>query len=282
MTAGAELRAWRIANGYPSARALADALGLHPSIVQMWENNQRPVPAQRRARLAELLPLTVPPSFKQRRIAPRPWLAAEVDRLRELAGKYLLPEVTAILNAEFPDARPRTEDAVRSACYHRQIDPVVAGMLSVQDVAALFHAHDEMVPRRWVAPGLLVAHRYANRQMHKLWIDPADLRRFIEQCSWAYDWQKMPPSHWRSLAEVVARRDCWRTRQELAAYLGASGEHDAWWWRRNCDWIPHQRRYHNCHSTGQVLIRAADFPAIKEGLRQRKVILKVCPRRRAA
>ena len=194
------------------------------------------------------------------------WDSSEIDRLRDMAGRKTILEIVTALNQEFKGLRPpRNYNAVVIAARRHGIDLVLTNALSIRQIERILHADHRMI-RRWIDEGLLVARQFRAETRGSAWaIEREDLRRFIEQHSYAYDWTVMPAGRWRTLAETAARRMRWRTRDELMAYLGYMSKR---FWKDHHTWIPHRRRWHNSAPSGSVLIRADDFAMIAAEIRR--------------
>src|SRR5262249_2281742 len=79
------------------------------------------------------------------------------------------------------------------------------------------------VTASWIAQGWLEATQLHAGQPGSSWlITDAQLEAFIRTSPHVYDWQRMRPGRWRSLAELVWRRDPLFTVQEAAPLLGIS------------------------------------------------------------
>jgi hypothetical protein len=194
------------------------------------------------------------------------WDCSEIDRLRDMAGRKTILEIVAALNREFEGWRPpRNYNAVVIAARRHRIDLVLTTALSIRQLERVLHADHRMI-RRWIDDGLLVARQFRAETRGSAWaIEPEDLRRFIEEHSYAYDWTVMPAGRWRTLAETVARRMRWRTLDELMAYLGYTSKR---FWKDHHAWIPHRRRWHNGAPSGSVLIRADEFAMVAAEIRR--------------
>jgi hypothetical protein len=194
------------------------------------------------------------------------WDSSEIDRLRDMAGRKTILEIVAALNQEFEGLRPpRNYNAVVIAARRYGIDLVLSSALSIRQVERILHADHRMI-RTWIDAGLLVGRQFRAHTRGSAWaIEPEDLRRFIEEHSYAYDWTVMPAAQWRTLAETVARRMHWRTLHELMTYLGYTSKR---FWKDHHAWIPHRRRWHNSAPSGSVLIRADDFAMIAAEIRR--------------
>ena len=196
----------------------------------------------------------------------RRWDSSEIDRLRDMAGRNTISEIVVALNREFEGLRaPRNHNAVVIAAQRHGIDLVLTSALSIRQLEHILHADHRMI-RKWIDAGLLVGRQFRQHTRGSAWaIEPEDLRRFIEEHSYAYDWTVMPAGHWHGLAETVARRMRWRTLGELMAYLGYGSKR---FWKDHHGWIPHRRRWHNSAPSGSVVIRADDFAMIAAELRR--------------
>ena len=196
----------------------------------------------------------------------RRWDSSEIDRLRDMAGRKTISEIVLALNREFEGLRaPRNHNAVVIAAQRRGIDLVLTSALSIRQLERILHADHRMI-RTWIDAGLLVGRQFRAHTRGSGWaVEPEDLRRFIEEHSYAYDWTVMPAGHWHALAETVARRMRWRTLGDLMAYLGYGSKR---FWKDHHAWIPHRRRWHNSAPSGSVVIRADDFAMIAAELRR--------------
>ena len=195
------------------------------------------------------------------------WDSWELEQLRAMAGRMTIREIVAALNREFAGLRPpRNENGVVIAGRRHGVDLVLRTALSLREVERILHADHRMI-RKWIDQGLLTGRQFHPGLCGSGWaVEPEDLRRFLEEHSYAYDWTVMPRSPWRTLAETVALRTRWRTRSDLAAYLGYAS---LTFWKNHHAWIPHKRRWHNsAPNQGSALIRADDFPAIEAAIRR--------------
>ena len=184
-----------------------------------------------------------------------------------MAGQKTIPEIVPTLNQEFEGLRPpRSYNAVVIISRRYGIDLVLTRAFSMRQLEHILHADHRMI-RAWIDTGMLVARQSRAGVRGSSWaVEPEDLRRFIEDHSYAYDWTVMPAGQWRTLAETVARTMRWRTLGELMAYLGYASKT---FWKDHHTWIPHRRRWHNsAPNQGSVFIRANDFAMIAEELRR--------------
>jgi hypothetical protein len=183
-----------------------------------------------------------------------------------MAGRKTVSEIVVALNREFEGLRAtRNHNAVVIAAQRHGIDLVLTSALSIRQLEHILHADHRMI-RKWIDDGLLAGRQFRAHTRGSGWaVEPEDLRRFIEEHSYAYDWTVMPAGHWRTAAETVARRMHWQTLDQLMAYLGYTSKR---FWKDHHTWIPHRRRWHNSAPSGSVLIRAHDFVVIAAEIRR--------------
>ena len=133
------------------------------------------------------------------------WDSSEIDRLRDMAGRKTILEIVAALNEEFDGLRPpRNHNAVVIAARRHRIDLVLTSALSIRQVERILHADHRMI-RAWIDAGLLVGRQFRADTPGSAWaIEPEDVRRFIEEHSYAYDWTVMPAGPLARQCEMVS------------------------------------------------------------------------------
>lgn len=229
-----------------SQRGLALALGLHPSVLRLWESGERPVPGRRLWPLAAALGCSVldlleggcdgphvsradqdgwsdEAARRPRTVVPppcEPWTPREDDRLRALAGTMPVREVAERLDADLGAARTPAE--VRGRAGELSVSLAPRG-LRLREVAALFGVADETIVAHWIAAGLLSAANWEEEDAPPFrWVRDADLEAFVRQHPWAYKPRSMRPGHrLTQLAEVCHRRATWVPLAEAAGWLRA-------------------------------------------------------------
>ena len=145
------------------------------------------------------------------------WTDEENDYLRRHVGTCPFREVVAGMVAE--TGIERTVEAadvqVRALGLSRWVR-----CWQREHLRRLFRVAHSTV-EAWIAEGLLAASRWRGRGGYpQWWIEDADLRRFITNDPWAYDWRRMKPGPMRSLAEVAAKANPYFTLQEVARLTG--------------------------------------------------------------
>lgn len=196
------------------------------------------------------------------------WDAMQDARLVALAGTIPPREIVDTMSAEF--GIPRTLASIRIRAKRLGVSVAEPG-LSMRQMERLFN-QDHRVIETWVAQGLLPGRRRPPMGPYPGWsFMLPDVERFIREESWAYDWRKMQLRHpLRALAESISRRDPWCSRDQLARYLGFTTPSSLTRWF-DAGLIPHVRRKTRQSTVVQIVIRASDFPAIKEAIEAARI-----------
>jgi rubrerythrin len=239
-------------------------------------------------------------STRQRGTLPNAWTEAEDRRFAELLGRFTPIEIAEILNAEFHrlDGVKRNENAVVTHTKHTGRSRRMTG-IRLHEVEAIFQFDHRGIHREWLEPGLLVPERtYPGRGATKFnyVFTEAELERFVREHHTAYDYRRIDPdrvNRWpnrgeshvfytgeivdlarrlRRLAEQTWAADPYLTRDEFLAYMGWKSDQPWQRWALDRQMVPFVRRRHSIRlgaaSDGEILIRAADAPAIKERIEQ--------------
>jgi hypothetical protein len=119
--------------------------------------------------------------------------------------------------------------------------------------------------RWWIEPGWSAAAGRAEA-LHSGWLfDIADVATLIREHVYAIHVSRMQPDHpLTRLAKFEDRRQCWRSSDELAGYLGVTSAAVRRAAHRGL--IPHRRR-HGAGRFGEIRIRADCFELAYERLR---------------
>jgi hypothetical protein len=184
-------------------------------------------PAQRQAQMRRVRSLWAEGKManRQRRKPVRPdvWTPAHDRRLRELVGQVPVAEIAARLTAAFPDT-PRSEIAVKVRLGRLGLSPVLVHY-NARAVGYLFAVDPKTVSGSWIARGWLQATQQRPGVAGSSWIiTAAALEAFIRDHLEVFDWRAMPPSRWRSLAEVEWRRDPLISITDAAPIAGLAPE----------------------------------------------------------
>lgn len=143
---------------------------------------------------------------KPKRQRPDQWTAAHDLRLRALVGQVPVTEIAARLSTEFPGT-PRTETAVIVRLKRLGLSPVVVHY-NARAIGKLFGVDGKTVTSSWIPRGWLQATQQHPGVAGSSWVITAPaVEAFVRDFPWVYDWEQMRPGRWRSLAEVVWRRD---------------------------------------------------------------------------
>jgi hypothetical protein len=141
--------------------------------------------------------------------------------LRALVNEHTAAECATILSAEFPGT-PRTATAVLLRAKRRGMSRPGSGTYTAQQLGRLFGVDPSTVSKSWIRRGWLAGGRLTDRPGAALCVTAAALEQFIRNSPHVYDWRVMPVSRWRSLAEMVWRRDPLLTVAEAARATGIS------------------------------------------------------------
>lgn len=191
----------------------------------------------------------------------RAWSRAEDAILAELAGTMPIAELTAELSRR--SGMERTETAVRVRATRTGVS-LWPGGFGLGDIERNFRLDHRAIVRCWLEPGILHGRRWAGRgPFDGWWIEPAEVERFIRECAWAYDWERIPAGRWRSLAEVAHKADPWLHYDQVMAYVGLSKTNLDKWRRRGL--VPHRIRPKSGPG-GYVMVRAHDLVGIKASI----------------
>lgn len=186
---------------------------------------------------------------------PDAWTAAEDLFLTRHAGEHP-PGVLATMLSEHTGL-PRTETAVvvRMKRLHLSVQ---LRWHSARSLAALFGVDGKTITHSWIARGWLRARQQRALPGAAWYVTDADLDAFIRGHLWRFDWRKMWPGRWRSLAETLHRADPYLTIDQAATALGVKKgtltQHCA------KGWLPHVRRLEKSGAqSGRILVRRSDL-----------------------
>lgn len=190
----------------------------------------------------------------------RRWTVAHERRLRALVGEQPLAQIAAQLTAEF--GIPRTETAVIVRCKRLSLSPTLVHH-NARAVGALFGVYSKTVSETWIGRGWLQGTQQHPGQAGSSWIiTDAALEAFIRDYPHVYDLHLMRPGKWRSLAELVWRRDPLLTVEEAAPVVGLAPKTLARFLREGR--LVGERRYRKPGPwAGQWLIRRSTLVAFR-------------------
>jgi hypothetical protein len=179
------------------------------------------------------------------------WRPAEDAALRELAGQLPTAEIAVRLGARF--GYQRTEVAIRLRLKRLGLTATLVHV-NARGAGYLFGVDGHTI-LSWIRRGWLGARQIRPGVAGSSWIITApDLERLITTRPEVYDWRAMPPSRWRSLAELTWRRDPLLTIDEASRILGVHYGTVARHLARG--WLPGVRRLERAgHQQGRWLIR---------------------------
>lgn len=216
--------------------------------------NRRMTSAERRACSERMKRRWAEGEFANRHKARhwRDWTPQQDAMLRELAGRETPARVAELLSGRF--LIERTEIAVRTRAKRLHVSLMMEGE-SARSLGAIFGVSTKRITHSWVRRGWLSGRQQAP-MANSVWLfSDADIEAFIRRYPNIYDWRRMRPGRWRSLAEVVWRVDPLLTIAEAACCLGIS--ENTLWSHCSKGWLPHLRRFEKGGATrnGRILIR---------------------------
>lgn len=185
----------------------------------------------------------------------RAWMPNEEARLLALSVTEPLDRIAERLEAEYGLLRTTAALRIRLKRLHGSTQ---LAWHSARSLAALFGVDPTTVIDSWVRRGWLHGERTAEMPGGGWFFRDSEIERFIRDCPHVYDWRRMAPGRWRSLAEVVWRADPLLTVGQAAVALGVKPST----LRNHCryGWMPHCRRFEKSGAqSGRILIRRSDL-----------------------
>jgi hypothetical protein len=197
-------------------------------------------------------------SNRQKQVHHLAWTREEENLLRELVGtmpyRLIARRLTELSGV------PRGARGVGQRARDLGLDTLRRDWAE-RDLVRIFGVSRPTV-KRWREEGYLPMGQYGS-----VWAVTADaIRKFIADYPWQYDAEDMVRGPFRSLAEVVQRRDPWWTSARLRLELGIPGRSPLT--TAYASGVLTIRRRGGSHG-GQIVVRAADVPAYLEWRAQR-------------
>jgi len=182
------------------------------------------------------------------------WDPIELAVLKEFAGRLSAVDIarrcTEVSGARRTSASVCAKAEALGLCLFRLGH-------TVNETAALFGVHAVTV-RHWRAAGYIAGVAWGAKGSH--WVFQTDeIEAFIRAEPWAFDASRMAPGRYRSLAEVVQRRDPW-IRASVAAAAAGLGETALYRYLKQGLVECKQRNGHN----GAVMVRTSVIPTFIE------------------
>ena len=304
VTRPTNLVALRQRAGIRSQVQLARILGVHRSVVGLWETGERKVPANHLQALAEALnvpamelwtaldipkPTGRPPKSKGLNPELRLWHLEENEWLREHEGQLPLPELTESFNKHFLDLQnrvgrpPRSLGAVKRELVKLGLTTECRVGFSLLELARIVgwcppsdNTASPALDKHWIRPGLLKCnfvhgHGSARKMFGKRFqILESDFEDFLQNHPYAYAWRKFQPGPWRQRAEILSKRSPWRNAKDVAREVGVS----RFSLRKYviAARIETKRRHHTIGGMpsrcGEMMIKIDDIPTLREMARQ--------------
>lgn len=188
------------------------------------------------------------------------WTAQEDQHLRGLAGTAPLEELAARWEAD--GYLPRTAQALANRCFELDVPRGLQGYTVISLAATLGVSRNTV--HCWIQHGYLESrHLSGEGKGARWWIAPAMVETFIRaHGNWLVDLHRVAAGHpLRRLVEVVQRSDPWLPLADLARYVGISNL------LHRLAMIPHRARPSLGQRRLKIMVRARDFPAIREAIR---------------
>lgn len=184
------------------------------------------------------------------------WFDEELEFIQAHVGKMSSYEMRDNLN-EIRDkykARHRSVGSVRAMVESMGLTLHRDGSYSVNQLCELFCVTSQMVSR-WVESKWLTGRAWGQFTI----FDEDEVLSFAQEYPWAFTLSKMPPSKFKTSAELVTRRNPWLCLKEISRIVGIRDETIAIYLKKYN--IPHVTRPgHN----GRILVQASNIDLIRE------------------
>lgn len=195
----------------------------------------------------------------------RHWTPEQNRVFTALAGTMPIDEIADELERRFYIRRSTA--SLRIQAKRLGISLWQAG-LSLREMERVFGVNHKHIRRFWVDPGHLPARRWDGRGPYDgWWFEQRDVERFVRECNWLFDIDRMQAGHpLRRAAELARRADPWLIGQEAVGQaLGMAVVQVKKW--RDRGLIPWRGR--PTAGRGEMMcVRGRDVPAIREAIVQ--------------
>jgi hypothetical protein len=199
-------------------------------------------------------------AHRRKGMHPRHWTPEQDDVLSRLAGTRPISEIADALERRFYVRR--TEPSVRIRAKRLGVSLWMGGY-GMRDLERIFGFDHRVIVTHWIEPGHLAGRRWQARGPNPgWWFEASEVERFIRECGWLVDLQRMPRGHRLTrLVETVQRAEPWITGLDgIGRILGMAPVQVKKWMGRGL--IPYRRRP-VAGSGGLLCVRGRDIPMIR-------------------
>jgi hypothetical protein len=196
---------------------------------------------------------------------PRHWIPAQNQAFMARAGTMPITEIADALERQFYIRR--TIHSLRIQAKRFGISLWQVG-LSMRDLESLFGIDHKHIKRFWIDGSHLTGRRWGARGANEGWsFDEREVARFIRECGWLFDLERMQKGHRLTMfAETARKSNPWVIGYvALSELLGLATHNILRWVRRGV--IQHLTR-----ATGgrgkMICVRGLEISVVREAIRE--------------